>query len=99
MKMCGNCSKTDHKYVDCPFINMQFPLTKKEYTELQEKSKKWDELQSRHAHIDFGEWLQDTKLRELVEKKMEWASPYKTSQLMNGYLYRELRQLLGDSKK
>lgn len=32
------------------------------------KAKKWDELQSRYAHIDFGEWLQDTKLRELIEK-------------------------------
>lgn len=39
------------------------------------------------------------KLRELIEKKMELASPYKDSQLMNGYLYRELRQLLKESKK
>jgi len=34
-----------------------------------EKSRKWDELQSRYAHIDFGLWLQDTKLRELVERQ------------------------------
>ena len=39
-KMCGNCGKTDHKYVDCPYIDLQFPPTKKEYNELKEKAKK-----------------------------------------------------------
>ncbi len=69
-KICGNCGKTDHNYVDCPYIDMQFPLTKKEYADLKEKARKWDELLLRNSHIDFGEWLQDTKLRELVEKKI-----------------------------
>lgn len=113
--MCGNCGKTEHKYVDCPYIDMQFPPTKKEYAELKEKANKLDNLKGESlGFIKAFNWLQENeiekipshpnnrenrKLRDLVEKKMDWASPYKDSQFMNGYLYRELRQILKDSKK
>lgn len=43
--------------------------------------------------------LQALKLKRLIEQKMKWASPYKSMQGLNGYLYRELRQMIEESKK
>ncbi len=58
-----------------------------------EKARKWDELQSRNAHIDFGEWLQDTKLRELIEKDL------KDKDYRWDISYNRMLKLLEDSKK
>lgn len=77
MKMCGNCGKTDHKYVDCPYIDMQFPLTKKEHAELQEKARKYDEVKGGTlGFIRAFNWLdqnksifeKERKLRERIER-------------------------------
>ena len=54
--MCGNCGSKDHKYLDCPYVESK--ITKKEYAELKEKAKKWDEH-------DF-EYCQDKKLKEEI---------------------------------
>lgn len=40
-KLCGNCCG-DHKYVDCPVQDLQFPLTKIQLQELREKAKQYD---------------------------------------------------------
>lgn len=95
------------RYKD-PFTIEEGKQIKQQIIDDYEKARKYDEVKDGTlGFIRAFNWLdenksifnQANKLRELIEKKMEWASPYKDSQLMNGYLYRELRQLLKDSKK
>ena len=59
-----------------------------------EKARKWDELQSRNAHIDFGVWLQDTKLRELIEKE-----ELDTEETFCDECWQTIRKLLLEEKK
>jgi len=114
MKMCGNCGKTEHKYVDCPYIDMQFPLTKKEHAELKEKASKWD-----NAEVNYFPQTENAlkvlrqeneefrKLRELIEKRIKEVAPNGyipigrlvwTDQAMS-IIKVELQKLLEDSKK
>lgn len=39
-KMCGNCGR-DHKFVDCKFIDMQFPPTKVYFEKLKEDAQSY----------------------------------------------------------
>ena len=109
--MCGNCGKTDHRYVSCPYIDMQFPLIKKEYADLKEKARKWDEFEKRmeklgmtpklklkieQAWVDgFKDVNQNQKLRELIEEKIEDFASRKLPHVV----IHELQKLLEESKK
>ena len=42
-KMCGNCCSMDHKFVDCPIQDLQFPLTKIKLQELRDVESRLDE--------------------------------------------------------
>ncbi len=112
-KMCGNCGKTDHKYIDCPYVDMQFPLTKKEYTELKEKASKWDNLKGESiGFIKAFNWLQENeiskipshpnnienqKLRELIEDDLKNCD-WSDGGEWNFHLNR-LQTILEESKK
>lgn len=97
--MCGNCGKTDHKYVDCPYVDMQFPLTKKEYAELKEKAK---------VYYCLKKWIEE--IRVPTEESDEpytlrdacfWIINTCECEILNGeYINEEeYRQMLEEEKK
>jgi len=66
--MCGNCGKDDHKFVDCPIQDLQFPLTKVDLEKLREDATSY---QNWLKYVDNRGWTECFAGPEEIKQKFD----------------------------